>query len=172
MKILVISDTHRYLKNAEDLIEIYKNDISAVIHLGDLVNDAEALINKYSGFNFYYVAGNNDYDKSVNYEDIITIQSKRILITHGHRQRVNYDISNLGAWALQKDADAVLFGHIHRPVREYYGSVLMCNPGSISLPRSTVLPTFGILDIDFENGIDFSVMAYMGNGNVKRLSRF
>lgn len=172
MKILVLSDTHHYLENSEDLIRLYSGRINTVIHLGDTVNDAKRLKMKYGNIQLYNVAGNNDYDSTVPYESLITVGGKRLLLTHGHRQRVNYGLLSLGLWAEEKEADAVLFGHIHRPVREYFNNVLICNPGSISLPKSTDYPTFGILDIDFEKGIDFAVMAYMGKGEVMRLERF
>ena len=172
MKVLVISDTHRYLQNAEDIIKLYGGKINTVIHLGDLVNDVKRLSIKFRNINFYNVAGNNDYDYDVPYEKMITLDGKKLLLTHGHRQRVNYGLLQLGLWAEEKEADAVLFGHIHAPVREYYNNVLICNPGSLSLPRSTDFPTFGILDIDINHGLEFSVMGYMGNGEVMRLDRF
>ena len=47
MKVLVISDTHRFLENAEDLLSIYSGKIKDVIHLGDMVNDCKSLMKKY-----------------------------------------------------------------------------------------------------------------------------
>lgn len=170
MKVLVISDTHRFLENAEDLLSIYSGKIKDVIHLGDMVNDCKSLMKKYGNFNFYSVAGNNDYDVAVPYETMVTLGGKKLLLTHGYRQRVNYGLLSLGLWAEEKEADAVLFGHIHQPVAEYFNNVLICNPGSLSLPRNTDFPTFGILDIDKESGaMDFALMGYMGKGNVKRI---
>ena len=86
MKVLVISDTHRFLENAEDLLSIYSGKIKDVIHLGDMVNDCKSLMKKYGNFNFYSVAGNNDYDATVPYETMITLGGKKLLLTHGHRQ--------------------------------------------------------------------------------------
>ena len=172
MKVLVISDTHRYIKNAEELLKTYRGSIDTVIHLGDMVNDVKRLEIKYRNIKFYNVAGNNDYDSEAPFEMLVTLGGKRILLTHGHRQRGNYGLLSLGLWAEEKEADAVLFGHIHSPVREYFNSVLICNPGSLSLPRSTDNPTFGILDIGIDGSMDFTVMEYSGNGNVKRLDFF
>ena len=76
MKVLVISDTHRYLQNAEDIIKLYGGKINTVIHLGDLVNDVKRLSIKFGNINFYNVSGNNDYDSSVPYEKMITLEEK------------------------------------------------------------------------------------------------
>ena len=46
MKYLVISDTHGYIKRSEELIEKYKEEITGVIHLGDLVRDTKTLMSK------------------------------------------------------------------------------------------------------------------------------
>ena len=47
MKVLVISDTHRFLENAEDLLSIYSGKIKDVIHLGDMVNDCKSLMKQW-----------------------------------------------------------------------------------------------------------------------------
>ena len=61
MKFLVISDTHGSYEKAVDLIN--KGNYDAVIHLGDLVRDAEA-IRERTGAWVIGVAGNMDGDFS------------------------------------------------------------------------------------------------------------
>lgn len=151
MRALVISDTHRYLDNAEKVIERY-SDIGIVIHLGDLVEDVEKLKKKFKEKEFYYVAGNNDFSSNIPYEKMIEIEGKKILLTHGHRQRVNYNMLSISLWGREQDADVVLFGHIHQPVYDESMGIMVFNPGSISLPRSTQYPTYGILEVT-ESGI-------------------
>ncbi|MGE4215339.1 MAG: metallophosphoesterase [Anaerotignaceae bacterium] len=151
MRALVISDTHRYLDNAEKVMERY-SDINTVIHLGDVVEDAEKLKKKYRDREFYYVAGNNDFCNNIPYEKMITISGKKILLTHGHRQRVNYNMLTISLWGIEQGADAVLFGHIHQPVLDESMGIILFNPGSISLPRSTQYPTYGVLEVT-ESGI-------------------
>lgn len=151
MRALVISDTHRYLDNAEKVIGRYK-DINTVIHLGDLVEDVEKLKRKFKEREFHYVAGNNDFCRNVPYEKMVTIGGKKILLTHGHRQRVNYNMLSISLWGREQGADVVIFGHIHQPVLDESMGIMLFNPGSISLPRSTHYPTYGILEVT-ESGI-------------------
>ena len=167
MQVLVLSDSHRFLENAEDVINMYADRIKTVIHLGDVEGDFRSLRKKYGNLDFYGVLGNNDRDSVMPYEMMAEIGGKKILLTHGHRQRVSYGFLSLSLWAKENNADAVLFGHIHMPVKEYFDGLLICNPGSISLPRSTDNPTFGILEIS-EN-VDFKVMEYLGKGKVREL---
>lgn len=151
MRALVISDTHRYLDNAEKVIERY-SEINTVIHLGDLVEDVKKLKREFKDREFHYVAGNNDFSGNVPYEKMITLGGKKILLTHGHRQRVNYNMLSISLWGREHEADAVLFGHIHQPVLDESMGIILFNPGSISLPRSTQSPTYGILEVT-ESGI-------------------
>jgi putative phosphoesterase len=171
MKAVVLSDTHRILDNARNVLNIFKHDADIVIHLGDLVKDAKKLEREFPCYEFYYVSGNNDWRSSVSFEQKINMDGKNILITHGHRQGVSYGLLNLGLWAKKNKGDAVLFGHIHMPVIDEYNGVKIFSPGSISLPRSTDAPTFGILEISGEN-IDFSLYLYNENGNVEKMKNF
>jgi len=168
MRALVISDTHRYLNNAHNLIEKY-SDINTVIHLGDLVDDAEKLKTQFKNRQFYYVAGNNDFYSSVPYETMIALGGKKILLTHGHRQRVNYNFLSISLWGREKDADAVLFGHIHQPVLDESMGIVLFNPGSISLPRSTQYPTYGILEVTQSGVIRCQAYEYCADGESKKL---
>ncbi|MEA5085405.1 MAG: metallophosphoesterase [Lachnospiraceae bacterium] len=151
MRALVISDTHRYLDNAEKVIEKYR-DINTVIHLGDMVEDAEKLKREFNDREFHYVAGNNDFSRSIPFEKMIILGGKKILLTHGHRQRVNCNMLSISLWGREQEADVVLFGHIHQPVLDESMGIMLFNPGSISLPRSTQYPTYGILEVR-ESGI-------------------
>ena len=60
MKILILSDTHRYLDNAAEVIKTF-GGIKDVIHLGDVVEDVENLKKIFPDRKFYNVAGNNDF---------------------------------------------------------------------------------------------------------------
>ena len=90
------------------------------------------------------------------------------MLTHGHKQRVSYGLMYLDYFGRQEEADAVLFGHTHRPCLEYSGTMAMFNPGSISRPRSTYEPTFGIMNV--KNGdIKFSAYIIKGPGNYEEI---
>ena len=172
MKILVISDTHGRIKKAEEVIGLYRGNINKVIHLGDITEDVENLKHIYNDVDFYNVAGNNDYGSDRPYDDMIFLNGRRILITHGHRHGVNGGLLRLCLWADEKNADIVIFGHTHVPAYEMYNGIIAVNPGSLSLPRSTSFPTFGILNLEDCGINDFIVYEYLGQGKVRRLESF
>jgi len=151
MKYLVISDTHGDIKKAEELVEKYKNELDGIIHLGDMLKDIINLKYKFKNLDTEYVLGNNEYNNTVPYEKTLNIGGKKILITHGHRQRVNYGLMSISYWALEKGADAVLFGHTHAPTCQYIDGLAIFNPGSISQPRGVDYKSFGMLEVT-ENG--------------------
>jgi len=170
MRIIVLSDSHRFLEYAEDVINMFYKDIKTVIHLGDMESDYRTLVKKYGSIEFYGVLGNNDRNSSMPYEKMIEIEGKRLLLTHGHRQRVSYGLLSLALWAKEKESDVVLFGHTHVPVKDHFDELLICKPGSISLPRATNNPTFGILELGEKT--DFKVFEYLGKGNIREMGGF
>lgn len=58
MRILVLSDSHGLQYFMQRCVEALQPD--AVIHLGDMVRDADKLAAQYPGLRFYQVAGNCD----------------------------------------------------------------------------------------------------------------
>ena len=161
MKYIVLSDSHGYINNAIDVLERFKDEAEGFIHLGDCCTDAEYLHSKFSHMRWYSVAGNNDYGGQAPAKAIAHIGGKKIVMVHGHKQRVSYGVMTLSYLGMEEGADAVLFGHTHRPFIEYEGNTALFNPGSISLPRSTDKPTFGIMNIG-EN-IRFDIYMYDPN---------
>ncbi|PKM94064.1 MAG: metallophosphoesterase [Firmicutes bacterium HGW-Firmicutes-1] len=148
MKILVISDTHRHIRNVIDLVTKI-TDVDRIIHLGDLVADAQDIESIYGRIPIDYVSGNCDfYETIAPKEKIISLLGKKILITHGHYYGVKSGYKEIGSVALQKQVDAVLFGHTHVPYIGYVEDVILMNPGSISEPRRSMKPSYGILEID------------------------
>lgn len=146
-KILVLSDTHRNLSNTIQLIGRMK-DLSHIIHLGDLVSDAEDLESMFS-VPVSYVRGNCDFlSAGTMSKQILEIKGNRIFITHGHDYGVKYSDEQLRNLARQERYQVILFGHTHNAFLGYEGDTILMNPGSISLPRNQKLPSFGILEID------------------------
>lgn len=171
MKLLVISDTHGYLSNARNVIERIGEKINGVIHLGDHDEDAKELQEEFSDIPFYYIRGNNDYGMNTPDTKMLNVCGKKIIITHGHKQQVYWSYDNIAYWAQEKGADAVFFGHTHRPANEYDGSIYIFNPGSISLPRGMNYPTFGIFDIDEKGNMKGTIMVYVDEDNFMRLDK-
>lgn len=169
MKFLIISDTHGYLKNAMNIIEKIQDRIEGVMHLGDHDTDAEALSKKYPGLNFYWVKGNNDYSSETPEDRLLKIKGKKILLTHGHKHHVHWNYEKISYYAEEQEADLVLFGHTHVPLNDRGGRVWLFNPGSISLPRMSTIPTFGMVEFTENGRIDCSIMQYLGKDNFKRI---
>lgn len=133
MKILITSDTHGYYSKITDLI-LDRKDLDLMIHAGDGVEDCKN-INYETGINYYVVKGNNDFFSNEPYYKIINLDGYKIFLTHGHKEGVDYTLSNIIEKAKENSCDLAIFGHIHRYVELKKSDVLILNPGSPSLPR-------------------------------------
>lgn len=133
MKILITSDTHGYYSKISDLI-LDRGDIDLMLHAGDGVEDCKN-INYETGINYYVVKGNNDFYTDEPYYKIIELNGYKILLTHGHKEGIDYTLSNLIEKAKDKSCDIAIFGHIHRYFEINRAGILILNPGSPSLPR-------------------------------------
>ena len=159
MKILVFSDSHCNTLIMNGLVEKYKPVTDCIIHLGDCVEDTEDLRFLCPNIPVYQIRGNNDYDGMFPLQRTVTLGGKRLYLCHGHRHRVYYNTDQLYYSAAQEEADIALFGHTHVPYLENEGGIIVMNPGSITLPRSSSGKTFGTIDI--ENGkITASIFRY------------
>lgn len=148
MKILVLSDTHRSIRNVMSLLSDMK-DVDRIIHLGDLVRDAQDLESIYDKIPVEYVAGNCDFfEGDIPKEKIIQLHGKRIFMTHGHIYNVKRTYEDIVNQFSEKKVDVVLFGHTHVPYLHYIGEGILMNPGSINEPRDGGKPSYGILEID------------------------
>lgn len=143
--ILVISDTHGKINNVCKILSQNKN-IKSIIHLGDLVQDAEDIKYMYD-IPVYCVAGNNDYYSKEEREKVIEIENKKFFITHGHNYDVKMGLNRLVEKAKLLGVDCVLFGHTHNSYSDYISNILVLNPGSISLPKGSGNPTYSIIEI-------------------------
>ncbi len=141
-RLLVLADTHGGTA-AIDRVLIKAGGVEAVIHLGDYTRDAAYIRAK--GIQVFNVKGNCDFGTDAKTEVLIYIDGQKILLTHGHTYGVKYSLNRLLYRALEKEADAVLFGHTHMPFNGYEEGVLLLNPGSIWEPRESK-PTFALLE--------------------------
>lgn len=143
-KLLVLADTHGGTA-AIDRALIIAGSVDAVIHLGDYTRDAEYIRAK--GMQVFNVKGNCDFGSDTKTEVLLHIEGHKILLTHGHTCGVKYSLNRLLYRALEKEADAVFFGHTHTPFNGYEDGVLLLNPGSAWEPRES-RPTFALLEAD------------------------
>jgi putative phosphoesterase len=145
MRIGVISDTHRHLYSVNQVIKMIQ-ELDIVIHLGDNVEDAEALEKGFKG-KVVGVRGNCDFSSFVPVERIEVIESKRIFITHGHKYDVKYGLLKLKYRAKELGADIVLYGHTHEKSEIHEEGIWFINPGSAALPRDSS-QSIAVLEIE------------------------
>ena len=151
LRIGVVSDSHGELYMLDRLVSLM-GKIELLLHLGDHYKDIIKLNPKYN-YNIDYIVGNNDFAGVVKSDKLIIINSKRILLTHGHRYNVNNGLLNLKNKAEEEMADIVLYGHTHKYNMEYINNTLFLNPGSVGRPRDKNASA-AILNIDLEGEVN------------------
>jgi uncharacterized protein len=149
MKILVFSDSHGKIKKMEKAIRSNK-DIDMIFHLGDMVSDALSVRKLLPDIPIKFVRGNNDWGLNYKFENVLEIETKKILITHGHMYNVKYDYQRIVNKGKAHEVDAVLFGHTHRMEEFYKDGILFLNPGSIGSPIYPDRNTYCLLTVTEE----------------------
>ena len=129
MKILVFSDSHRSRSGMYQAIDSHKPD--QVIHLGDLMEDAEEVSYVYPMLPICMVPGNCDGWTTAPLTKNITLENKRFLLSHGHLWNVKRGCGAAIAAARNVQADVLLFGHTHQAYCEQLEDGLwVMNPGA------------------------------------------
>lgn len=131
MRILVVSDTHGNLYNLKKAVEQQKS-AEIIIHCGDSKGELDEIKMLYNDKAFYAVKGNCDFASMLPFDETITIENKKIFITHGHIYNAKMTLYNLCCKARQENADIVLFGHTHNAVSLYDDGLYILNPGSLN----------------------------------------
>lgn len=144
MRVLVVSDSHGDVEHMRRAAELVKPEL--MLHLGDGWRDAEELSRRLPELPIEKVPGNCDFRMNAPMERVLELEGKRVMLCHGHTLGVKTDLGMLLRAALERGADAVLFGHTHKPFVDIRRGVVMLNPGSIGSYR----PTYGTLT--FEDG--------------------
>ena len=145
-KVLVISDTHGRTKYLEKILPMVQ-PIDQLLHLGDVGNDVD-YIEVIAECPCCFVAGNNDYYSDLPRERLIKLNGVPVFLTHGHYYYVNSRKDFVRSAAVQRGAKIALFGHTHVPYLEEDDTILVANPGSLSLPRQEDhCPTYMLLYI-------------------------
>ena len=147
MKILIFTDSHSYNVSMACAVEREAPDM--VLHLGDHTDDARELQSVFPRLTVCAVRGNNDYfDREVPEHAVVTPDGVRIFLTHGHQEQVYVREGKLVAQlAREEGCGLAFFGHTHRMYLKRVNGVLVCNPGSISLPRGGPA-SYGRLTVD------------------------
>ncbi|MFI3174241.1 MAG: metallophosphoesterase [Bacillota bacterium] len=158
MRILVFSDSHADMENMIAVIEEME-DVDFIFHLGDHTDDAEKIENKFPDIPLFNVRGNNDYDRTPLIQKA-HIGGVTFILTHGHKERVYTTLQSLADLADIHEGDMVLFGHTHATFLTEINGVSFLNPGSISYPRDSRVPTFAIIDVE-DGQCECHIMEYI-----------
>jgi len=155
MKILVFSDSHGYCEKMTGIIKRFISETGSldyIIHLGDIVRDAEYLQEKFPDIPVLYVCGNCDFSLDRrDTEKEIDIGGKRFFILHGHTRNIKYSLDSVKSLAEQKKYDMILYGHTHTPKEDYHNGTYIVCPGSITYDRDGRGKSYCAIDITGEN---------------------
>lgn len=162
-KLLIFSDSHGSSLLVQKILSSFACDCDGLVFCGDgicdLVSAVEALLissqKELLPPVMAFVRGNGDYDTyTMNEKKIFVPESQvfevahhTLLAVHGHRNGVDFGISQLADKANAYHANIAFYGHTHRSASETYGSVYTLNPGSCSRPRGGTLPSIAIVEI-------------------------
>ena len=129
MRILVLSDSHGNVENMARCVELTEPDV--ILHLGDCQRDAETLHRQFPSLPMQSVPGNCDWG-AVDAPEVLTeYGGVRILMMHGHTRNAKASTLSAVYAAREMGAQVLLFGHTHRPLVDYDGSLWVMNPGSV-----------------------------------------
>lgn len=136
MRVAVLSDTHGRLGPVRRLQE-QVGPVDFLLHAGDFLADAAtcAAIFGLPPDRVAAVAGNCDFPDQEPAEQVLELESVRVLLVHGHRHDAKRGPLRVYLRARELGCRVAVFGHSHVPRLEEYEGVLLLNPGSPSLPR-------------------------------------
>lgn len=152
-ELLVVSDTHGDSGVLATILRWgRRRGVGALAHLGDGARDLEeAFAEARWTAPYRAVGGNMDWEGgtggSCRPAELFEFAGKRFLLVHGHLEGVAEGYGRLVTAAREARADAVLFGHTHRPFWEEIDGLLVLNPGSPSRPRWSGPPSFATIAI-------------------------
>ena len=147
MKVLIVSDTHGLDENLEETV-LREAPFDYLIHCGD-VEGREIFIEALAECPCTIVAGNNDFFTDLPYEEEVTLEGHKILVTHGHHYFVSRDYDKLVENAQAKGCKIAMYGHTHMPVIENEDGILVINPGSLTYPRQRGRrPSYAVMQIE------------------------
>lgn len=105
----------------------------AIVHLGDLYDDAQVLVEEYPHIPVHAVAGNCDcYRAPVTAREMLCypIGGVMVFMAHGHNHHVKSGTGALIAEARKLGAKLALYGHTHRMDYRQEDDLLVMNPGA------------------------------------------
>lgn len=153
MNVLVFSDSHGAVNLAEEMLNKEK-DCSLVFFLGDGIEEAEKMKDRYKDKKFILVKGNNDWYSHTDTEAYKYVEGLTIMSCHGHLCNVRFSLRSLLNAAESVRANVVLYGHTHKSAmyNDPVTGICAINPGALCEGKYAVLriekKTF---DIEFKS---------------------
>src|SRR5690554_5628715 len=111
MKVLILSDSHGWTSEVEEIIKRHEGEVDLIFHCGDSELSASSPVLK----NVYTVKGNCDFGVDFPEQIVEEVNGLRFFVTHGHMLNVKKTEMNLIYKAKENEADIVCFGHTHVP---------------------------------------------------------
>lgn len=149
MKLLIFSDSHGNVANMEDMVRLERPD--RILHLGDLVGDAQALQEKFPEIPVTFVPGNCDGRRpDLPEERVFTLEGCKLLMTHGHSYHVKLGAGGAIRAAREAGAGLLFFGHTHEAFCEFQHGLWVVNPGSIG---SLSKPTYAVAVLEGDGAV-------------------
>lgn len=138
--VLIISDSHGWTDEVNEIKKKYENQVDNMIHCGD----SELDFDEEPMHNFMKVAGNCDFDSRYPDELDFEVQGLKFFITHGHLHQVKLSLMPIAYRAEELGAKIICHGHSHIAGVWQVGDQVIINPGSIRLPRVRKEKTYAI----------------------------
>lgn len=165
MILSVVSDSHGYTRNLREMLARQEalppsQRPELLLVLGDGVADF-ARVELPEGLSVLAVCGNCDGATELPTERTLCLGGYRIVMMHGHTRGVKSSLVSAIAYAMQEDADLLLYGHTHEayattvtkgtdlfgvPVKK---SLYIFNPGALAEG------SFGVIELS-KKGIAMS----------------
>lgn len=150
MKIGLVSDTHKQIKNLNEAVEYLKTlGVDVLVHLGDDYTDIEE-IGEIDVVRVPGVFSDAYQDTSIPNRIIAKFDGWRILLSHTITSHDNDLPNDLRPEELieKRKVDAVFYGHTHIPDIKQDKGIVFINPGHLKdEDKKGFSPTFGFVQV-------------------------
>lgn len=142
MRILAVSDTHGDLYSLRCAIR-QQPKAEVVLHMGDGEREMAELKMEFTDRMIVGVRGNCDWGSALPVTQELQLAGKKIFFTHGHLYQAKMGLYTITCAAREREADILLFGHTHTPLKDYEDGLHILNPGSLHGANAS----YGVIDI-------------------------
>lgn len=150
MKLVIFSDVHGNKEFVERIFS-FNPDADYFISLGD----SELSWGYLSSLDILSIKGNAPRDAGIAFERDMEIHGKKIFLTHGHKYKVNKSMKLLLEKGFKGEYDILLYGHTHIAKVDKVKNMLFINPGSVSIPRSSRVGSYMVMNISEDSTVSY-----------------